>query len=243
MRPRFLGYDRDGKKKFGLADIISLFNAIIGLAAVSFALVDPILSCRLILLSALGDGVDGIVARKFGGSSIGPHIDSISDIVSFGVAPSLVIYNIVTQNNPISFSNSFLLSYDHLLILFCILAFFSMSAVRLSLYMAYDIEHNHTVGAQTPVAAIIVSSVVLIQTFSITTILLLTLILAYLMVIPIRYPDLLFRDALLLSIIQLLTIAFPDAIGHAFPYALLILSLAYLFLSPSYYWNNFSERI
>jgi CDP-diacylglycerol--serine O-phosphatidyltransferase len=109
--------------------------------------------------------------------------------------------------------------------------------------MTYDIEHNHTIGAQTPVAAILVSSAILVQTFSITSILLLTLVLAYLMVTPIKYPDLLFRDALLLGIIQLLTIAFPNAIGRAFPYALLILSLAYLFLSPSYYWNNFSERI
>ena len=88
MRPRFLGYDHDGKNKFGPADIVSLINAIIGLSAVSFALVDPFLSCRLILLSALGDGIDGIIARKFGGSSIGSHLDSISDIVSFGVAPS-----------------------------------------------------------------------------------------------------------------------------------------------------------
>jgi CDP-diacylglycerol--serine O-phosphatidyltransferase len=243
MWPRFLGHDIDGKKKFGPADMVSLVNAIIGLAAISFALVDPLLSCRLILLSALVDGVDGMIARQFGGSSIGPHIDSISDIVSFGVAPSLVIYSVVTQTNPISFSDLSLFSYNHVLIIFCILAFFSMSAIRLSLYMAYDIEHNHTIGAQTPVAAIIVSSVILVQTFSAISILLLTLVLAYLMVIPIKYPDLFFRDAILLSIVQLLTIAFPDAIGHAFPYALLILSLAYLFLSPSHYWNNFSERI
>ncbi len=243
MRPRFLGYDHDGKNKFGPADIVSLINAIIGLSAVSFALVDPFLSCRLILLSALGDGIDGIIARKFGGSSIGSHLDSISDIVSFGVAPSLVIYNIVTQNDPIVLSNLSLLSYTHILAIFCILAFFSMSAVRLSLYMAYDIEHNHTIGAQTPVAAIIISSVVLVQTFSPLSLLLLTLVLAYLMVIPIRYPDLLFRDSLLLSIVQLSAIAFPNSMGRAFPYALLILSLAYLFLSPSYYWNKFSERI
>jgi archaetidylserine synthase len=71
----------------------------------------------------------------------------------------------------------------------------------------------------------------------------LTLLLSYLMVSSIIYPDLLFRDALLLGIILSLTIIFPNVLGRAFPYALLILSLAYLILSPSYYWRILSERI
>lgn len=46
-----------------------------------------------ILLAAVVDFLDGFVARLLGASSeMGKQLDSLADVVSFGVAPSLIIY-------------------------------------------------------------------------------------------------------------------------------------------------------
>ena len=47
-----------------------------------------------VFVAALLDGIDGRVARLTGTQSeFGVHYDSLSDLVSFGLAPSLVMYN------------------------------------------------------------------------------------------------------------------------------------------------------
>ena len=47
----------------------------------------------LIILAAIFDFFDGWFARKLkGGSNFGAELDSLSDFISFGVAPSLLIY-------------------------------------------------------------------------------------------------------------------------------------------------------
>jgi len=50
----------------------------------------------LVLLAALADRFDGKLARKFGTESeFGKQLDSMCDIVSFGVAPALLIYQAI----------------------------------------------------------------------------------------------------------------------------------------------------
>lgn len=50
-------------------------------------------ACWLIFLAAFFDALDGFVARLTGGDSrFGVELDSLCDIVSFGVAPSLLVY-------------------------------------------------------------------------------------------------------------------------------------------------------
>ena len=46
-----------------------------------------------VLLSCCLDGLDGLLARLLDASSnFGAHLDSLSDAVTFGVAPSLMVY-------------------------------------------------------------------------------------------------------------------------------------------------------
>ena len=53
----------------------------------------------LILGACIFDGLDGRVARISGGESpFGREFDSIADIVSFGVAPALLVHEVVLQN-------------------------------------------------------------------------------------------------------------------------------------------------
>lgn len=56
---------------------------------------DYVLAAWFIILAALFDTLDGIMARITKSSSdFGVEFDSLSDIVSFGVAPSFMVYNI-----------------------------------------------------------------------------------------------------------------------------------------------------
>ncbi|GLQ07074.1 CDP-alcohol phosphatidyltransferase family protein [Sneathiella chinensis] len=65
-----------------------------GLTSVRFALEDKWqLAVAAILVAGVLDGLDGRMARLLKGSSkFGAELDSLSDFVSFGVAPALVLY-------------------------------------------------------------------------------------------------------------------------------------------------------
>jgi len=74
-----------------LPDLFSLANALSGFLALMLAVSgQPRLSLLLIILSALFDGLDGFLARRMGTTALGTDLDSLADLVSFGVAPSLL---------------------------------------------------------------------------------------------------------------------------------------------------------
>jgi CDP-diacylglycerol--serine O-phosphatidyltransferase len=85
--------------KISLADGVTLANGVCGLLAVATALGGHglghgrLLACAgLIVLGAVFDVADGLVARVRGGSGLGEALDSMCDTLTFGVAPaSLVI--------------------------------------------------------------------------------------------------------------------------------------------------------
>lgn len=59
--------------------------------------------CLFIFLASVVDFLDGFVARLFKASSpMGEQLDSLADVVSFGVAPGLILYQLLR----ISFSQS-----------------------------------------------------------------------------------------------------------------------------------------
>lgn len=65
-----------------------------GLTAIRFALsADWQLAVALILLAGVLDGLDGRIARMVRGESrFGAELDSLSDAISFGVSPALILY-------------------------------------------------------------------------------------------------------------------------------------------------------
>lgn len=90
-----------------LPDLVSLMNLLCGVSAISAAHTGNFdFALILLLLAAVADGVDGSIARKFGGGKLGDQLDSLADAVSFGVAPALLVYfqfgdNILTA--PVSY--------------------------------------------------------------------------------------------------------------------------------------------
>jgi CDP-diacylglycerol--serine O-phosphatidyltransferase len=232
MRPRFVG-------RVGPADVVTVANAMVGFLAIAAATADPRLAARLVLLAAIGDGVDGIVARRFGGSAIGEHLDSLSDVAAFGVAPAFAVsaYAVDTWEGPgdvvpIVDTSPAVLAAVGLPALFV-----GMVVLRLGLYTAYDAGDGYTDGVPSTLAATVLSAVILAQAGGGAVLVVGTAVMSYLMITTITYPDLLARDALIMGAVQGVAILLPDVFGRAFPYALLVLSLAYLSLSPWFYWR------
>ena len=82
------------KVKSQTANLLTLANLSLGGFAIIFAINGNLnLSLLLIFIAALADRFDGMVARKLNiESDLGKQLDSMSDIISFGVAPALLIY-------------------------------------------------------------------------------------------------------------------------------------------------------
>lgn len=77
-----------------IPNILTLLALCAGLTSIRFALHGQWKeSVVAILLAAILDGLDGRVARMLQGESkFGAELDSLSDFVSFGVAPAVVLY-------------------------------------------------------------------------------------------------------------------------------------------------------
>ena len=77
-----------------LPNMITLIGVCVGLSSINFALNENYkLSIIAILFAAIMDGLDGRIARLIKGTSkVGKELDSLTDIVSFGVAPAFIMY-------------------------------------------------------------------------------------------------------------------------------------------------------
>ncbi|WP_340819118.1 archaetidylserine synthase [Methanolobus sp. WCC4] len=79
-----------------LPDLVTLLNALCGIAAILLTLNGPTyLAPLLILIAAVADGIDGHIARKFSSSEIGGNLDSLADVISFGVTPVVITFALV----------------------------------------------------------------------------------------------------------------------------------------------------
>ena len=83
------------KLAFFLPNSFTALNIGCGFMAIMFSIQgDFYKSCMLIILGAIFDSVDGRVARMTGTqSAFGEQFDSLSDLISFGIAPSIIFYN------------------------------------------------------------------------------------------------------------------------------------------------------
>jgi CDP-diacylglycerol--serine O-phosphatidyltransferase len=78
-----------------LPDLFTLLNVAFGFLALlavggAWGAIYPQYSVVFILLAAMADGLDGFLARKFGGSPLGANLDSLADLISFGAAPAFL---------------------------------------------------------------------------------------------------------------------------------------------------------
>jgi len=82
------------KTRMILPNTITLIGVCIGLSSIKFA-IDGKFAIAIIgiLFAGLMDALDGRIARLIKGTSkMGKELDSLGDVISFGVAPALVMY-------------------------------------------------------------------------------------------------------------------------------------------------------
>jgi CDP-diacylglycerol--serine O-phosphatidyltransferase len=167
-------------------DVFTLLNLVFGFFAILFAgrAGNSSLQYALvfILLAAMADGLDGLVARKMGGSPLGANLDSLADLVSFGLAPpflAISAFHLPPSLWPVA-----------MLFLLC-------GALRLARFnVVSEKGDQHFEGLPIPAAGLALSASVLLGRPLLTV--LLMLFLALLMTSSIPYPKI--RDLRLMAL-------------------------------------------
>jgi len=137
-----------------IPNVITLSNLTLGLLAIFHGLINSnLVLCSFLIVSGVFlDFLDGKIARYLKvESDFGKQLDSFADMVTFGIAPSVIIYKLLE----LSGSN------------FTYLAFFIpiFSAIRLAKYNIDNKQGNYFIGLTTTVNALLLSSLPLIQQF------------------------------------------------------------------------------
>ena len=110
----------------------------------------------MIIIGAVFDFFDGMVARALGVSSnIGKELDSLADMVTFGVAPSSILFYLFTEvHYPEILDSVFdLMPYTSFLMA-------AFSALRLAKFNIDERQHQQFIGLPTPANALFWSSLV-----------------------------------------------------------------------------------
>jgi CDP-diacylglycerol--serine O-phosphatidyltransferase len=177
-------------------NFITSLNLVSGFIAIIFAANGNLVTASWLILAAMiFDFFDGFSARLLKAySPVGKELDSLADVVSFGVAPGLIIYhlllNSVTLNAPVDINSDFL----KIILLMLISAIMPVcGAIRLAIFNLDSTQSTSFKGLPIPANALAVISVViaghysqspLIESFTSSSflIILVTIILSLLMV-------------------------------------------------------------
>ena len=82
------------KTRYLLPNILTLAGVCLGISSIKFSIEGNFtLAVTLILFAAILDALDGRIARLIKGTSeFGKELDSLTDFVSFGIAPVFILY-------------------------------------------------------------------------------------------------------------------------------------------------------
>ncbi|WMW24278.1 archaetidylserine synthase [Methanolobus sediminis] len=161
-----------------LPDFVTLLNALCGVIAIIIVLDGfTYLAPLLILIAAIADGADGHLARKFSSSEIGGNLDSLADVISFGVAPVIITYSYITG------------AQAQYILLPAMLFYFICGILRLARFNTMHLGMNAFSGLPITAGGIAVSSYLLIgeRFFDTYTMALLAIVLGFLMISNVTY--------------------------------------------------------
>lgn len=214
-----------------IPDVISILNLVFGFLAILMVMDNHLTYASLcILVAVVFDSVDGWVSRKLNRDDpfgFGKNIDSLADIVSFGVAPAVLLYYFGLQMSDWA---AYLVGIVAVLTLVC-------GILRLTRYnvIADKINYHGFVGFPIPGTAIILTTYYLSGLFNTAVASILMLFAAYLMISTIRYPkvDNYYVIGLGFAMIVLLLLPINVSIGaiNLPALVLFILSLVYMFMT------------
>lgn len=136
-----------------LPNAITLLNLVAGCLSIVSAFEGNLqLAGVFILIAAVFDFFDGFTARLLGAYSLlGKELDSLSDVVSFGVAPSMILFHLLKGSLGISGSEGLLSGHLLLAIPFAVAAF---SSLRLGIFNLDERQTSSFIGLPTPANAL-----------------------------------------------------------------------------------------
>lgn len=182
-----------------IPNTITLINLFLGCAAIVAAFEGLLAAAAiLILVGAILDFLDGAIARWFqAGSEIGRQLDSLADLVSFGVAPACIMYQYLVVSlyrvNP----ESSIFVWPMLAFLIAV-----FSGLRLAIFNTDEKQGDSFIGLPTPANALLIASLPFVLEYAATEhvihrtlvaatthfpfMLILSLVLALLLVAPVK---------------------------------------------------------
>ena len=172
------------KSFIAISDIISLLNMCSGFLAIICSINKNFeLAAILMIIAIIFDSIDGWVARKTNRQDdlgFGKNIDSLSDAISFGVAPAIFLYSCI---NTTPYINQVIVIIVSLMIVIC-------GVLRLTRYnvIADKIDTKDFIGFPIPGISFILATFYLTGLFNPYVALILSIIVSLLMVCNIQYP-------------------------------------------------------
>lgn len=162
-----------------IPNIVTAVNLVLGMFAIIFTFQGQFTYAALFVVAAMvADGMDGRVARYFGVSSdFGKELDSLCDLVSFGVAPAIMAYTYMLKD----YSGG----------AFIAAAFATCGALRLARFNVNTTKvKGYFMGLPIPAAGCVIATFVMLGMKPSGWLFpLMVAVFAYLMVSTIRYPD------------------------------------------------------
>ncbi|HEY5327788.1 MAG TPA: CDP-diacylglycerol--serine O-phosphatidyltransferase [Mucilaginibacter sp.] len=144
------------KIKKHLPNAITCANLFSGCVGIVLAFKGELIAAAYaIFLSAIFDFFDGLASRVLKSfSGIGKELDSLADMVSFGVLPAVIMYQLFLQSHQIDKVSSWLNFIAFLIPVF--------SALRLAKFNVDTRQAENFIGLPTPANAILIASFPLI---------------------------------------------------------------------------------
>lgn len=157
-------------KKY-IPNILTLLNLLSGTIAAIFAMQgELVLAAYLVFLGIFFDFFDGFAARLLNvQGELGKQLDSLADVVTSGVVPGIVLYQLLKTKNTLEILNTEIISWESQKIEF--LPFVGLlitlaAAYRLAKFNIDERQSSSFIGLPTPAASLVVLSLPLILEFT-----------------------------------------------------------------------------
>ena len=211
---------------FRIPDIVSSLNLLSGFIAIIQSINNNFtLASLFLILAIIFDCTDGWVARKLkqdNDSEFGKNMDSLSDAISFGLAPSIFLYQIANQLNP-----------SLKIITLIISAYILWTGVlRLARFNSMKSKIKGFIGVPIPTIAFTLALLYISGLFNIYLAYILTIIISTLMISKIPYNKLNNNTALIIIAILLILTPLQITIYNINIPATLLLILTIIYIIP-----------
>ncbi len=149
------------KIKAFIPNLITLMNLFSGcLSILFFSQGNLKLAGLMIFLAAIFDFFDGFAARILKAySKIGGELDSLADMVSFGVAPGFIIYQLILESH----GRQSIMIFDVDLVPFTAFVVPMFAALRLAKFNVDERQTTSFLGLPSPAAGLLIASLPLIK--------------------------------------------------------------------------------